>query len=52
MDLYYNYQLLSTIPISRETTVGQFKKMMSDWLEPQGITNYVVRLLFNNNTEL
>lgn len=52
MDLYYNDQKISTVPIIGQTTIGQIKKMISDWLVPQGITNYVVRLFFNNNTEL
>ena len=32
--------------------MGQLKKILSDWLIPQGVTNYTIKLLFNNGTEL
>ena len=52
MDLYYNNQKVASIPISAGNTIGQVKKILSDWLVPQGVTNYTIRLLFNNGTEL
>lgn len=51
-DLYYNGVKVSTINILSTTTVNQLKQTLNNWLIPQGITNYTVRLFFNNNTEL
>ena len=52
MDLYYNNQKIASLPVTGEWTIGRVKKTLSDWLTPQGITNYSVRLSFNDNTEL
>lgn len=52
MDLYYNQQKVSQLPLTGQNTIGQIKKILSDWLVPQGVTNYTVRLFFNNGTEL
>ena len=52
MDLYYNDQKISQIPVVGQTTIGQIKKTLNDWLVPQGVTNYTIRLFFNNGTEL
>jgi len=52
MDLFYNQQKISQLPVTGETTIGQIKKTLNDWLVPQGITSYSVRLFFSNGTEL
>ena len=52
MDLYYNQQKVSQLPVTGQYTIGQIKKILSDWLVPQGVTNYTIRLFFNNGTEL
>ena len=50
MDLYYNYQKLSTLNITPETKIKDIKKIISDWLVPQGIIKYVIQLKLNNCT--
>ena len=52
MDLYYNNQKVSIINISPHHTVGQVKLLLHNWIAPQGVTNYNVRLFFSNNEEL
>ena len=52
MDLYYDQQKVASLPVTPEFTIGQIKGILSNWLTPQGVTNYTVRLLFNNGTEL
>ncbi len=52
MDLFYNQQKISQLPITGETTIGQIKKTLHDWLAPQGITSYSIRIFFSNGTEL
>lgn len=52
MDLYYNENKVASLPISGGTTIGDLKQILSNWLVPQGVTNYTVRLFFNNGTEL
>ena len=52
MDLYYNNQLISSISVLPEHTIAQLKQTIKNWLYPQGITNYKIRLIFNGNTEL
>ena len=49
MDLYLNQVKISVLPIQANTTIGQLKKSFKDWLI---ISNYIVRLIFNNGTEL
>ena len=52
MDLYFNQQKISVLPIQAKTTIGQLKRSLGDWLMTRGIGNYTVRLIFNNGTEL
>lgn len=52
MDLYYNEQKVASLPVTPEFTIGHIKTILRDWLTPQGVTQYSVRLLFNNGTEL
>ncbi len=52
MDLYYNNQKVGGLPVDPITTIGQVKTILSDWLVPQGVANYTVRLVFNNGSEL
>lgn len=52
MDLYYDDQKVASLPVTGVTTIGELKRILRDWLHPQGITNYSVRLFFNNNSEL
>jgi len=52
MDLYYNDAKLAILPIYPTTTVGELKQILANWLIPQGVTDYKVRLFFNNGTEL
>ena len=52
MDLYYNDQKVSVLSIEPTSTVGQVKNILNDWLVPQGITNYNVKIIFNDGSEL
>jgi len=52
MDLIYNGQKVSQLPVTPQTTVGQIKETLKNWLVPQGVTNYTIRLFFNNNVPL
>lgn len=52
MDLYFNNQKVSKLPIVPESTIGNVKKYIYDWLNPQGFTNYNIKLVFGNKTEL
>ena len=52
MDLWFNNQKVSSIDIQPTTTIGQLKLTLENWLKPQGYTNYQIRVVFNNNTEL
>jgi len=52
MDLYYNQAKIGFFPISPITTIEEIKEILSKWLVPQGVTNYKIRLFFNNGTEL
>jgi len=52
MDLYYNGIKNSRLSVSPQTTIGEIKKVLSDWLVPQGITNYNIRLFLNDGNEL
>ena len=48
MNLHYNNQFVSTLDVSRENTIGQIKKLLNDWLVPQGVTNYTIQLQYND----
>jgi len=52
MEVYYNNQKVSTHSLDPSTTVGGIKKIIKDWLAPQGINNYEIILYFNNGTQL
>jgi len=52
MDLYYNSEKISVLPIKENTKIKEIKKILRDWLHPQGVTEYNVRLFFNDDTEL
>ncbi len=52
MDLHYNDQKVASLPVDPLLTVGGLKRILSNWLVPQGVTNYKVRFHFNNGTEL
>ncbi len=52
MDVYYNNQKVIIITISPHHTVGQVKLILHNWLAPQGVTNYNIRLFFSNTEEL
>ena len=52
MDLYFNKTKLTKFDIAPESTVGQVKKRISDWLVPQGYTNYSILIQFYNGTKL
>jgi len=52
MDILLNDQKVSSIPIVSLTTVGQVKDTLRNWLVPQGITNYNIRIFFSDGSEL
>lgn len=52
MDLYYDGNKVSSIPIDATLTVGGLKKIINDWLIPQGIKDYSIKLVFNNGEEI
>ncbi len=52
MDLYYNGEKITTLNIQPQNTIGYLKKVIGDWLEPQGITNYTIHVDLNNNSQL
>ena len=52
MDLYYKNQKVSTIQLLPGHTVGMVKQILHNWLAPQGITDYNIRIFFNDGTEL
>lgn len=52
MDLYYNDQKIFVLPTNPLTTIGDIKKMLQDWLAPQGVINYEIKLYFNNGTQI
>lgn len=52
MDLFLNDQKITTMNINPDNSVGQIKQTLSNWLEPQGHTNYKIKLIFNNGAML
>ena len=52
MDIYYNNKKVSTLDIRPESTIGGLKSSLKNWLEPQGITDYITKLQFSNKSEL
>ena len=52
VDIYYNGIKTSQINIKPDTTVGKLKRSIIDWLRPQNIHNYTLRMIFNNREEL
>lgn len=53
MDLYYNREKVSNIPITKNDTIGHVKKSLNNWLRSQNIfATFIIRFKLNNNTEL
>ena len=52
MDLYYNKEKISPIPVVSTTTIGELKQNIKDWLTPQGVIKYTVRIFFSDKSEL
>ena len=52
MDILLNDQKVSSMPVVPLTTVGQVKDTLRNWLVPQGITNYNIRIFFSDGSEL
>jgi len=50
MELYYNGVKLTQLNVVAATTVKEIKKYLHDWLVPQGITSYNIRIVLNNGT--
>ena len=52
MDILLNDQKVSSLSVVPLTKVGQVKDTLRNWLVPQGITNYNVRIFFSDGSEL
>ncbi len=52
MDLYYNGTKISSLAIVPTTTIRELKQTISNWLVPQGVTNYAIKVLFNDGSEV
>ena len=52
MDLYYNKQKISQIPLVSTTTIGELKQNIENWLIPQSVTKYTIRIFFSDKSEL
>jgi len=52
MDLYYENQKVSILQLLPGHTVGLVKQILHNWLVPQGITDYNIRIFFNDGSEL
>jgi len=52
MELHFDNQLISVIQISPEHTLGQLKRTINEWLIPQGVINYNIKVLFSDGSEL
>lgn len=52
MDLIFNNQKISTFSITPTTTVKIIKDTLNNWLIPQGIVNYSIRMILNNGVEI
>jgi len=52
MDLYFDNKKVSTLPISPTTTIKQVKETIKNWLVPQGITVYSIKIVLNNGEEV
>lgn len=52
VELYYNNQKISDITVLPSNTIAQIKMLIYNWLAPQGIINYNIKLIFNNGSEL
>ena len=52
MDVWFNNTKVTSLPLKDGLVIRDVKKMISDWLVPQGIVNYDVRLIINKKNEL
>ncbi len=52
MDVWFNNNKVTSLPLKDGLVIKDIKNMISDWLVPQGIVNYDVRLIINKKKEL
>lgn len=52
MDLYFEDKKITTITANYKYTVGYIKTVIKDLLSPQGVKNYAVNFVLNDNTEI
>lgn len=49
-DLYFNGTKITQVPIVGTTTVGELRQTINNWLVPQGVTEYTIKIILKEGT--